>query len=104
MNIGTGVKTVVEALKGNSRYNFLNGGYAIDMVRDTLLTTLSHLNEPEGKEMKNWRMAVAPRPYRAENFLGIPQTTAGNVMQAAMEQNRGMENNMLVMKEKGIIA
>lgn len=104
VNIGTGVKTLVEALHGKTAYDFLNGGDAVDVVAHAMSSSFAELQKEHGMELSAWRMPVAPRPYRTRNFLGIPQTTEDNSMQAAIEQNRGTENNMMVMSDDGVIA
>ena len=54
--------------------------------------------------MAAWRLATPPRPYLTDNFLGIPQNTESEAMTAHIEQNRGTENNMVVMNKDAIVA
>ena len=95
---------MIEALQGNTTYDFLNGARAPDVVADVLASTVEELRRMYGKHPAKWQMPVAPRPYETRNFLGVPQTTERNGVQAAIEQNRGTENNMMLMKDGRITA
>ncbi len=96
-NLSTGVKTLYEALLGNTRYDYLNGAPADSIVKATLLQVLEELEAKQGTTMRDWRLANAPRPFSNKNFLGVPQTLASAAMDAPLEQNRGTENNMVVL-------
>ncbi len=104
VNISTGLKTLVEALQGNSRFDFLNGKTAEQVVAESLTTVYDALTARQGKNASAWRMANAPRPFSHKNFLGIPQTVERAAMLAPIEQNRGTENNMTVLHEDKIVA
>ena len=104
VNIATGTKTLVEALRKTTGYDFLNGRTPEDVVGATLSSVLQRLHEEHGDPMENWRLAVAPRPYSTNNFLGIPQTSEANSMEAPIEQNRGTENDMIILNADGIVA
>ena len=47
-------------------------------------------------------LKVAPRPYSARNFLGIPQAGENEALMTPVEQNRGTENNMIVLRPGAI--
>ncbi len=103
VNISTGLKTLVEALNKRSRYDYLNGQTANQVVSNTLTSVYDSLLASHGSDPSNWQMANAPRPFTHKNFLGIPQTLESSAMLAPIEQNRGTENNMMVLQEDKII-
>ncbi len=106
-NIQTGFKAVYESLRGRDRLNnsfdLLNGASAIDVVRQSLQNTLVYLAETQGPSIDKWKLAVDPRPYNKKNFLGIPQDFSQQPLMAPIEQNRGTENNMIIMKPNEIV-
>ena len=102
-NIQTGVKAVVEALYGRADYDLLNGETAVEVVTAALQGSLAHLQSEQGGNISDFRLPVATRPFLTENFLGVPQAGEDELMIAPLEQNRGTENNMIIMK-KGAIA
>ena len=57
-----------------------------------------------GQPLAELRLPVARRPFSVRNFLGIPQAGEDELMIAPIEQNRGTENNMIVMKRDAIVA
>ncbi|MBT4522654.1 MAG: penicillin acylase, partial [Halieaceae bacterium] len=103
LNISTGLKTLVEALKGSTRYDFLNGQDVPSQLGAALLTAVSRISDVRGEDPARWRMPVAPRPYSSKNFLGIPQADVSSEMVAPIEHNRGTENNMMVMTADKVI-
>ena len=103
-NLQTGLKAVVEALAGKGAYDLLNGSSAEQIALDALSTTLAQLVDEQGDQMDIWRLPVAPRPYGYKNFLGIPQDSEDRSVSNPIEQNRGTENNMSVMKPDAIVA
>ncbi|MEM8496833.1 MAG: penicillin acylase family protein [Pseudomonadota bacterium] len=103
VNISTGLKTLVEALNGRSRFDFLNGQSAGQVIAGTLQSVYETLLVSHGNNPAVWQMANAPRPFTHKNFLGIPQTLESAAMLAPIEQNRGTENNMMVLQEDKII-
>lgn len=103
VNISTGLKTLVEALNGRSRFDFLNGQSASQVIAATLKSVFDTLLASHGDNPAAWQMANAPRPFTHKNFLGIPQTLESSAMLAPIEQNRGTENNMMVLQEDKII-
>jgi penicillin amidase len=102
-NIQTGVKAIVEALEGRVDFDVFNGeppeSVAIAALRDSL-TQLYERNDQSASEL---RLPVAKRPFSTNNFLGIPQAGDTELMIAPIEQNRGTENNMIVMKRDAIV-
>ncbi len=103
-NIGPGVKAVFEALEGRAGFDVLNGESANEVIVAALRETLADLVERKGQPLTELRLPVAQRPFSTSNFLGIPQATEGELMSAPLEQNRGTENNMIVMQRDGIVA
>ena len=94
-NIGTGVKAIVEALNSDQRFDLFNGESADTVIVEVLQATLDNGGlEP---------LPVSPRPYSVRNFLGIPQAGEDEAMTAPVEQNRGTENNMIVMQPDAIV-
>ena len=102
-NLQPGLKAIVESLGGRGDYDLLNGESSEAVVAAALLATLTRLEAEQGSDMSAWRIPVAERPFLTSNFLGIPQTAAEELTVAPIEQNRGTENNMIVMKKGGIV-
>jgi penicillin amidase len=102
-NIQTGMKAVIESLGGRGEYDLLNGRSANEVVTRALHDTLAALRNKLGEDMSAWRLPVAERPFGTSNFLGIPQTFNDELMIQHIEQNRGTENNMVIMNEDRII-
>ena len=103
-NISTGIKTLYEALQGRTSHDFLNGENANPVIATTLKEVMAKLEAEQGQDYRQWRQANAPRPFSHRNFLGVPQTLESEAMIAPMEQNRGTENNMVVLNSNRIEA
>ena len=101
-NIQTGVKAVVEAINGRAGYDLLNGETAGAVAAAALADSLTKLQAEQGGEISDFRLPVASRPFSTRNFLGVPQAGDDELMTAPLEQNRGTENNMIVMKKGAI--
>lgn len=94
-NLPAGVKAIVEAMEGNVAYDLFNG----EPVGSVLAAAMTDaLQQSAGNGLP-----VATRPFSARNFLGIPQAGKKENMTAPVEQNRGTENNMIVMKPGEIV-
>ncbi len=102
-NIQTGVKAIVEALGGRADFDVFNGEPAESIAIAALRESLTQLVEREGQPVSELRLPVATRPFSIRNFLGIPQAGDEELMIAPIEQNRGTENNMIVMKRDAIV-
>ncbi len=102
-NIQAGMKAVIESLSGRGEYDLLNGENASDVITGALFETLDLLAQEQGDVVAAWRLPVAKRPFSNINFLGIPQAGGDELITAPIEQNRGTENNMIVMRENAII-
>ena len=102
-NIQAGFKAVFESLNGRGDFDLLNGTNAIELISLSLQNTLELLSETQGTTMDEWKLAVDPRPYAKKNFLGIPQDFDQQPTMTPVEQNRGTENNMIIMKPGEII-
>ncbi|MCH8334809.1 MAG: penicillin acylase family protein [Proteobacteria bacterium] len=102
-NIQTGVKAIVEALAGRAGFDVFNGEPPESLAIAALRESLTQLREREGQAVSELRLPVAQRPFATSNFLGIPQAGEGELMIAPIEQNRGTENNMIVMKRDAIV-
>ncbi len=102
-NIQAGMKAVIESLSGRGEYDLLNGESASDVIVRSLSETLDLLAKEQGDDVTAYRLAVAKRPFSNINFLGIPQAGSDELLTAPIEQNRGTENNMIVMKENAIV-
>jgi len=103
-NIQSGMKAIIESLDGRGGYDLLNGVAPGDVVAAALSKTLIKLEADQGVDMAGWRLPVAERPFGTRNFLGIPQTTEDQSMLMPVEQNRGTENNMVIMNKDRIVA
>jgi len=102
-NIQTGMKAVIESLSGRGGYDLLNGEQMSTIVVRSLLAALELLGAEQGSDATSYRLPVAKRPFSNVNFLGIPQAGSDELMIAPIEQNRGTENNMMVMSEGAIV-
>ncbi len=103
-NIPVGMKAVIEALGGGGDYDLLNGQSPGLLVTQSLSKALQTLQAEQGDAMTAWRLAAASLSFNTHNFLGIPQTSENLAMSIPIQQNRGTENNMVIMKKDGIIA
>jgi len=72
------------------------------VISRTLVETLELLTAEQGDDFTAFRLVVATRPFSYKNFLGVPQAGSDELMTAPIEQNRGTENNMMVMRENAI--
>jgi penicillin amidase len=102
-NIQTGVKAIVEALQGRADYDVFNGESPESVAISALRDTLTQLHGHQDKSVSELRLPVAKRPFSTNNFLGIPQAGETELMIAPIEQNRGTENNMIVMNRDRIV-
>lgn len=102
-NIQTGFKAVFESLNGRGEVDLLNGAAPEDLILVSLKEALGDLSETQGEDMSQWKLLVDPRPYGKKNFLGVPQDYDLEPVIEPFEQNRGTENNMIVMKPGAII-
>jgi len=94
-NLPSGIKAIIEAMEGNAAYDLFNGKPVSAIIAAAMADALEQAGGTE--------LAVAKRPFSSRNFLGIPQAGEGEVMMAPVEQNRGTENNMIVMKPGEIV-
>ncbi len=102
-NIQTGVKAIVEALEGRAEFDVFNGEPPEKIVIAALRESLTQLIAETDQSVSQLRLPVATRPFSTNNFLGIPQAGDAEAMIAPVEQNRGTENNMIVMKRDAIV-
>jgi penicillin amidase len=94
-NLSTGVKAIVEAFEGRAAYDVLNGASRVAVINAAMTEALARAGDTP--------LPVAPRPFSTRNFLGIPQASDDETLTAPVEQNRGTENNMIVMKPGAIV-
>ena len=94
-NLSTGVKAIVEALGGRAGYDVLNGEPVAAVITTAMTEAIARAGDSP--------LPVAPRPFSTRNFLGIPQAGDDESLTAPVEQNRGTENNMIVMKPDAIV-
>jgi penicillin amidase len=102
-NIQVGVKAIVEVLEGRSDFDVFNGEPPESVAIAALRDSLTQLYERKDQPASELRLPVAKRPFSTSNFLGIPQAGESELMIAPIEQNRGTENNMIVMKRDAIV-
>ncbi len=96
MNLSSGLKATYEALLGKTKVDLLNGLSTSEVVRKVALQTHAQLSAEYGNDMAQWQLALYPRLFKSKNFMGIPQNNPDSTPSAALEQNRGTENNMFV--------
>ncbi len=102
-NIQTGMKAVIESLSGRGGYDLLNGEKTSTVIVQSFSETLDLLAVEQGSDLTAYRLPVAKRPFSNVNFLGIPQAGSDEFMVLPIEQNRGTENNMMIMQENAIV-
>lgn len=102
-NLSAAVKAVVEALHGRAAVDVLNGQSRDAVVRAALGDAVAQLSAAQGVPVAELRLPVVPRPFSPRNFLGVPQAGDDERMIAPIEQNRGTENNMIVMNPGAIV-
>lgn len=100
-NLSSSLKAIVEALQGRGDYDMFNGEAPGVVVARALRDALSLLNV-DSASVASARLPVARRPFSHKNFLGIPQAGESETLFAPIEQNRGTENNMTVMRPGAI--
>jgi len=103
-NIPTGLKAIVEALNGNAEFDILNGESSGQVITAALSESISQLTKQQPGSLSQLHLPVATRPYSTKNFLGILQAGKDEQIVAPLEQNRGTENNMVVMQPGEIVA
>lgn len=91
-NLSTGVKAIVEYFKFGGQFDLLNGV----PMQDVIVAALE-------KAVEVNRLETVPRPFSTRNFLGIPQASENEARRLPIEQNRGTENNMIVLKPGAIV-
>jgi len=102
-NIQSGMKAVIESLSSRGSYDLRNGESTVGIIKRSLHEALAALLTEQGDDIASLQLAVAARPFSYKNFLGIPQAASSEVMTGSIEQNRGTENNMIVMQEGAIV-
>ncbi|WP_321392221.1 penicillin acylase family protein [Emcibacter sp.] len=107
VNVSPGARVLFNALQGKAAgvpqvYDFFNGEDKDMLIRRALTETRSALSNRFGGNADDWLLPVAKQIFRAYNFYGIPQTTPEHARAAYINMNRGSENNVVVMTDKGI--
>ena len=93
-NLSAGVKAIVEYFDVGGSFDLLNGM----SVQDAIIAALENAVAPDVM-----RLETVPRPFSARNFLGIPQASENEARSLPIEQNRGTENNMIVLQPGAIV-
>ena len=107
VNVSPGARVLFNALQGDEAgvpqvYDFFNGRDKDALIRKALTETRSALSNRFGGDSDQWLLPVARQIFRGYNFYGIPQTTPEHAKAAYINLNRGSENNVVVMTDKGI--
>lgn len=102
-NIQPGVKAIIEVLEGRSDVDLFNGRDPYNVMESVLQYLVANEGINDVAELYDLHLPVARRPFYTSNFLGIPQASEGELMLAPIEQNRGTENNMIVMQRDAIV-
>lgn len=114
-NIPPALKAIHEAVVSKTDYvatnttpkatfNIFNGESVADVIEASLQGALSSYGVSDELMLAELRLPVANRPYSFQNFLGIPQAAESEQLATPIEQNRGTENNMIVMQPNKIVA
>ena len=106
INVQPGTKVLFHALRGKQagvpqNFDFFNGQDPLQVVRDTLADTVAQLKKQYGDDMRQWLTPVADHIYITNNFLGIPQAGADEVLKSPVNMNRGTENDLIVFGRDG---
>jgi len=102
-NIQVGVKAIVEVLEGRTGFDLFGGESPRTVIESALRDSVLQLLEQKGQSLTDLQLPVAPRPFLTSNFLGVPQAGTNELLTAPIEQNRGTENNMIVMQRDAIV-
>jgi len=102
-NIPAGIKAMIQVLDGESSYDVFNGKDPEAVVLKALALTVAELKIEHGS-LEKARVAVNPHNYSFRNFMGIPQAGDNETMVWPVAQNRGTENNMILMKPGQVVA
>lgn len=101
MNLSTGSKILYEALLGPSsavpqRFDLFNGAQPDEVVRAALADAWTSLSQRFGDDINQWKPPAVVLTFRANNFFGVPQADASEVIHVPEYQNRGTENDLIV--------
>ena len=102
INISTGLKLLLEALKGRSEFDFFNGQDINALWLKSLNTSLNKLTTAYGTDMAKWHLEVPATRFKHVNFLNIPQALPSSARDDMPAMNRGTENNMTIFKADGV--
>ncbi|MGH8809940.1 MAG: penicillin acylase family protein, partial [Noviherbaspirillum sp.] len=106
-NISMGSKVVYNALLGESagvpqNFDFLHGADKDQVIRDALSDAVTQLTTKYGTDMSKWLSPVATQLFRTSNFTGTLQAGADEELSFKPYQNRGTQNNKIIMSKSGV--
>ncbi|VVE61859.1 penicillin acylase [Pandoraea captiosa] len=109
LNIANGSKVLYEALRGDksgvpSAFDIFDGKHQDDVILAALDDAIAALKTKLGPDMSEWRAPTVPLTFRANNFFGVPQASAGEAVRTPVYMNRGTENDLIVFGPKGSAA
>jgi penicillin amidase len=78
-------------------YDFLHGRDPRLAVRRALTQAVTALRAQYGRDLPRWRMSAAEHRFSSENYFGVPDTVPGHAIQFTPLQNRGTENDWIVL-------
>ncbi len=113
MGTGPGTKALIRNLDGLTGkvvidYDFFNGQDARGILRSSFIAALKQLQQMQGQDLAQWRIAAQPLQWKPYNFRGVPQALetqqSAQIMQLPAYMNRGSENNLFIADESGFTA
>ena len=78
-------------------YDFLHGKDPRLAVRRALTQAVSALRAQYGPDLPRWQMSAAEHKFSSDNYFGVPDTAPGHSIQFTPLQNRGTENDWIVL-------
>jgi penicillin G amidase len=102
-----GTRVLLNALLGAEAgvpqtFDFLHGRNRDEVIREGLSKAVAALRAKNGSDMSQWLTPVLPHVFATENFVGVPETTPDRMRQFSPMQNRGTENDRVILSRSGV--
>ncbi|EAR0813651.1 penicillin acylase [Salmonella enterica] len=109
LNISVGAKILYEALQGDrsvipQAVDLFGGKSHQTVILTALQEAWQTLSARYGMDISQWKTPVMALTFRANNFFGVPQAASQEARHQAEYQNRGTENDMIVLSPMGVNA
>jgi penicillin amidase len=102
-----GTRVLLNALLGADSgvpqtFDFLHGRNRDEVIREGLSKAVATLRAKNGSDLSGWLTPVLPHVFATENFVGVPETTPDRLRQFSPLQNRGTENDRVILNRSAI--